>query len=511
MTNREKLLVVFVTLTEELGRVPTNAELNKRDITRSAWREEFGTFDDYDTAARVFKPDAFADIRLEDIRTEKIQKAKRYVITTAVAGAPVNQAFLDTLKNYCRVRKAKLIILACEDPASRYGRQGYISVDRALEGTIVVGSDWNLNSRLVVRTFKTSAKQIDPTTGTLRFGPRGSSSIFASPKQRLRFAPTGGTFPHAVMTTGAVTNPAYTTDLYWSLRTAYLAEMDHVLGALVVNIVNDETFHFRQLQFDDKSRSVIDCGWRYRVEGAPDFERAEAVVFGDLHCGQETIKHYNARQNILNELQPKRIVLHDVFDARTISHHDKGKHLTRGAKAHTNLDTELCSVELELQALAVESEVYVVKSNHDEALDKYLDECRFRFDPNNIELGLELALAKVRGEDPLRYFCKNVDNVTFIPRDGNLEIEGIECGKHGDRGANGSRGSTQAMENGYGASVSGHSHTGEILRGAWKVGTSTKLQLDYNTGEPSSWTNTHCVIYKGGQRQLLNVINGRWK
>ncbi len=86
----------------------------------------------------------------------------------------------------------------------------------------------------------------------------------------------------------------------------------------------------------------------------------------------------------------------------------------------------------------------------------------------------------------------------------------IELGAHGDKGANGARGSLLAMENAYGNSVSGHSHTPEILRGAWQVGTTSLLKLEYVKG-PSSWMHTSCLVYPNGSRQLINAINGLWR
>ena len=65
-------------------------------------------------------------------------------------------------------------------------------------------------------------------------------------------------------------------------------------------------------------------------------------------------------------------------------------------------------------------------------------------------------------------------------------------------------------ENAYGLSVTGHAHTPEILRGAWQVGTTSKLNLDYTKGSPSSWFQTACLVYPNGSRQLISVVDGKW-
>jgi len=58
--------------------------------------------------------------------------------------------------------------------------------------------------------------------------------------------------------------------------------------------------------------------------------------------------------------------------------------------------------------------------------------------------------------------------------------------------------------------VIGHSHSPAILDGCYQVGVTGRLNQDYND-LPSSWMNTHCVIYANGKRSLLHVIEGEWR
>lgn len=60
-------------------------------------------------------------------------------------------------------------------------------------------------------------------------------------------------------------------------------------------------------------------------------------------------------------------------------------------------------------------------------------------------------------------------------------------------------------------SLTGNSHSPCIEKGVVQVGTSSYLKLEYNPG-PSSWMNSHCVVYKNGKRALLNVLDGgEWR
>ncbi len=47
--------------------------------------------------------------------------------------------------------------------------------------------------------------------------------------------------------------------------------------------------------------------------------------------------------------------------------------------------------------------VVIVKSNHDEFLDRYLKEARYKDEPQNHRYALELAIAMIDGYDPLKY------------------------------------------------------------------------------------------------------------
>jgi hypothetical protein len=89
-------------------------------------------------------------------------------------------------------------------------------------------------------------------------------------------------------------------------------------------------------------------------------------------------------------------------------------------------------------------------------------------------------------------------------------IKDIYCGYHGDRGANGARGSLAGWAKIGTKVIVGHTHSPGIEKGAYMIGTSSKLSLEYTSG-PSSWMNTHAIIHPDGKRQLITIINGEWR
>ncbi len=147
----------------------------------------------------------------------------------------------------------------------------------------------------------------------------------------------------------------------------------------------------------------------------------------------------------------------------------------------------------------------------------------WRYDPVNAKFYLETALEMVEQSNmddegakiihPFPLWLKRLakhKKIRCLARDQSFTIRGIEIGQHGDRGSNGSRGSMRGFSKLGVKTIIGHSHTPGIEEGCYQVGTSSRLNLNYNIG-PSSWLNTHCVIYPNGKRTLINVINGRWR
>jgi len=114
--------------------------------------------------------------------------------------------------------------------------------------------------------------------------------------------------------------------------------------------------------------------------------------------------------------------------------------------------------------------------------------------------------------DPFIYWMQQLgaDNVRCLEANESFTIAGIECGMHGDRGPNGSRGTLDNLSR-LGVKInSAHSHTPGIRAGNYQCGTSSYRRLSYQKG-PSSHLNTHTVIYASGARSLISIIKGRWK
>lgn len=524
---KPKILKQYADLASELGHAPRMEDLVEAGLSKDSVKHHFSSLGNLDEKARELYPQSFFDADIGDLYNDKalkrlrkeVKRHKRFVITTAVTGCEVDLPFYNSIKQYCTNNDALMLVMVSSDPAHTKSKGGYGTIDKALQNEVLVLEDTDLNSNIFISTIKLSAKHIDPTTGLDRIGQRAGSFVFASPKQRLNLVATSNIkLPHSLMTTGAITMPNYNTDMYMSERTAYIANADHVMGALIVEIEDKDRYHYRQIQANADG-SFVDLGVRY----SPDTVAAEcpeALVLGDWHSGATDPQVRQATEEMLVELKPRVVVLHDAFDGLSINHHEEHNALSKAQRFINGAP----SLEQEIQQLTADldwfaqfvDEIVVVKSNHDEFLSKhYLQKAKYADDPQNHFYALDLAKAMLQGKDPLQFAVeaaglKNKHKIKWLKRDDDYKIAGIELGAHGDKGPNGSKGSLRNMQKAYGKSVTGHSHTPGILHGSFAVGTSSLLKLNYNEG-PSSWLQTHCPVYKDGGRQLLNMIDGKWK
>ena len=98
----------------------------------------------------------------------------------------------------------------------------------------------------------------------------------------------------------------------------------------------------------------------------------------------------------------------------------------------------------------------------------------------------------------------------FLGGDEPYMVHDIDVSQHGHRGPNGVRGSLTNLSKIGVKTVIGHRHSPGIMGGCWQVGTSSRYDLEYIQG-PSSWLHCHCVIHANGKRQLLPIIEGKWR
>src|SRR5574344_541660 len=448
---------------------------------------------------------------------DMIKKHKRFLVTTAVSGKKANKLLLKSMLNYCERKDAIILVLPSQDVFNRKSKFEF-ELDPELKNDRirVVYEDLWLNSNIYISDIKVSAKMLNPTMGLPQFTQDGSV-ILASPKQELSYiANSQEKPPNAIMTTGAITEPNYNDDAYMSKRWSKIAEYEHINGCLVVETVSNEIFHFRQLQMD-KGGAICDLAEKFTPDGDVCFLRNSALVIGDSHFGEHEEAIFEIEKQIIKDLNIKNIVLHDVFTSNSISHHEQKNTVKLAQRAENNeisLEDEVNIVARCLDEFSeiVPEKVLIPISNHHEHLDRYLSEGRYAFDKTNLRYSLDIVKAMIDGETiPLRYALENqsqlqhADKLQWLEPDKDYDIYGVEISQHGSKGANGAKGNLQTYRKAYKYSVSAHNHSSAIYKGAYRVGTSSKLRMSYNSGL-SSWNHSVCLIQEGGLLQLINIV-----
>lgn len=527
-TLKSEIIEVYLECIKLTSCAPTYVELLNLGVNRNQIRDQFGNLTNLHQFIKLNHSDQvdnliahedliFNQKRLQGL-SEQFKDTKVFIVTTAVAHKQVDQNLYASIKQYLQRRNGRLIVVASDDVASRNRSSWGLTVDNILKDEFFVAQEFRLNSNLFISDIKVSAKQILPTTGLSRIGQTNGSYIFASPKQMLEFVATSPQekHPKAIMTTGAITKADYSQDRWMSQRTSYIATHDHVMGGIIVEIVDDKFFHFRHFQANHDGE-FVDLGNRYFPDGS--VEKVTTHLYsGDWHSGSVDPQARIATEKLCKQVAVENFFVGDFFDGYAISHHHINQPLKRTIKSINNTDDLVAELRAGGQDANdilkwITGDLVMIRGNHDEVLEKYLNSGNYNKDFRNQYVALGLAQAMIRGENVISKAYQlygditDFERIVWLDRDDQFKIAHVECGQHGDLGSNGTKGSLLSLEKAYGNCIVGHAHSGAIMRGVFRVGTMTLLSLEYNKG-PSSWTHTSCLVYEDGSRQLINMING---
>ena len=509
---------------------PTRAEMIRVGVSRDKVHRLFGSFAVLRDLAKKENPSVFDGVIDQEVFSPRnlkklegeISHYKRFILTTVVPGQKPHKAGIKSLKTMAKALKAKLLFQLAIDPAHNLDGDPDLRPDPFFAAETLVVSDLQLNSNFFISNVRVGAKQINPLHGLKRIGQRTGSFVVASPKQCMEtVAVAENKLPRILLTAGACTIPNYSTTRFVSERTAYVAEEDHQLGALIIEIVDNRRYHFRHVQIEP-SGNIVDFGIYYqgdRISKLPP----SVFSIADWHTGETDPQAKKAWFECSDQTGCKTWVLHDLFNGKSVNHHDKNKLVTLTKRAE--LGQLLLAEEFKLVAKNLIEiidhgiSVVVARSNHDDFLDKWLESGDFLTDPYNLRIALKLFEAKLDGKNVLQFGVEEFgglpekyrSKIKWLLRTDSYKVAGIEYGAHGDKGANGSKASVTTLENGYGRGTFGHAHSPSIVRQIYTNGTSSYLKVDFNRDEgPSSWLHASTLGYKNGSRQLVVAIEGEY-
>lgn len=446
--------------------------------------------------------------------TRKVERKQCYVITYAQNATPAAVPFLNSLQVYCEANNAELLVIPgyYRNPTSIWTEE---DAEWASElSPYLHGDRYDICEHLVVYgNTSIQPTSVRPLTGLTYGKPSG---IYGHPRRHwLTVASNQRLYPRLFVTTGAVTYPNYT----WS-KSGHKAAEFHALGACIVKL-DGPLFHLRHITANQDG-SFTDGAAMYSPDGR--FRRAPrpaGLVLGDLHVAKLGNSVEDRVLALVDRIDPETLVLHDVLDFESRSHHIRDQFWERYRRVHKNgyesVYQELVDTCRFLRQLSTNRKVVVSRSNHDEMLDKWMLAVDPKQDPTNSEFFHEFWYLwhNTMGETPVfplvyqeLYSRDKKAQPVFLERDNSCMIRGVECGFHGDIGPNGSRGTINSYAKLGIPMVIAHSHTPGIVDWVHQVGHTGPPDHGYNR-LPSSWLETHEIIYDDGQRTLFNVIEGR--
>lgn len=442
----------------------------------------------------------------------------RFIITWCQNETDIHEQFLSNIESYAEAIDASIHVIL-----GRYRNPSSLSTSKNIEKKeedietfwnkrVIQYADanrHNIHKHLCIL----SDIKVQPTASTPLSGLNGitglESCILGHPRVHMKSLPILDGYPHKLLlTTGAVSLENYT-----DTKVGAKGAFHHTLGFVVVELDGDD-FHVRQVTASDDG-SFYDLDLFVDEEGVSYHSGADHVVFGDLHLGETNEEVLATSFNLAEKLNCKDVILHDVFNGHSISHHERNNPfvlMKREEDGSDNLFKELHNV-LDFFNEYHDYNFTVVKSNHDVFLDRWLNDVDWRKSNNKmayLKLANLLADSKNdKGVLDLYLEACGVENAFCLGINDSYTVGGIECGQHGHIGANGSRGGSNQFKELNTRIITGHSHSPIRIDGHSAVGTLTHLRVGYNSGA-SSWMNTNIAVYPNGKYQHINIINNKY-
>jgi hypothetical protein len=445
---------------------------------------------------------------------------KRFLITWCQSETEVHKPFLLNMESYAEKIDAEILVIA-----GRYRNPTSLSSSKNIQAKEKnKGSSWDklvlpyldaarhkIHDHLVVL----SDVKIQPTASmplTSLNGLTGlESCIVGSPKSHMKFLPVLDGYPSKLLvTTGSVSLPNYT-----DTKVGKQSTFHHQIGCIVVEL-DEDIFHIRQI-IAERDGSFYDLIHRVKdgiVTDVSDTIEVEVAVLGDIHLTAEDKDAVDKTFKMLEIFKPKKVILEDITDGGSISHHEKKNPFQLLRREQDGSNSVMSEINYMIDWFKGRPKYnYVIPAaNHNDFIDRWLQTCDWRKEGNKAAY-LEYAGITARGEAPrgiIAYILeKEFDHIKCLGVDESYNVMGWELSCHGDRGANGSRGSAIQFKNLNVKTVTAHTHSASKMDGHCCVGTLTMLRMGYNLGM-SAWSVTNLLIYPNGKAQHVHLTRGKY-
>ena len=336
------------------------------------------------------------------------------------------------------------------------------------------------------------------------------------------------------------TTGACTLRNYIDRRAGQIASYHHVYGALYVEVDEHGVWFARQLiAADDGSFFDLDVfvagGKCHDIRSAYVTQRfgnaqGRVVNLGDIHAEKMDPAPFKVALDMLRHIRPDYVAIHDLLDFEARNHHNLKDPFHWADQYYNGMNTvegnfKHAVILLDEIARVSDATMLVVRSNHDEAFNRWLKEFDPVRDPANarfyhyhmwrkfaaIERGLSvdsywMALAEAAAQQNIESYSEGIN----IKEDDSFVLHDIEFGVHGHLGPNGARGNPKGYRQLGRKLNTGHTHSAGIIDGVWTAGVLAGLCMGYNKG-PSSWSVSHIITHPNGKRQMITQKGDKWR
>jgi hypothetical protein len=376
-----------------------------------------------------------------------------------------------------------------------------------------------INQKISLIEPVTPPQNEDPVSGN-RDLPQdylGVSVIMPHSKQRLVSIPKdlGGKLPRVLLSTGCCTYPNYNETNSRGKK----AKRHHQYGFVAIDIINNVNYIPRLVPALSDG-TFIDLGMKYAPGKDPEKVRAKALVLGDIHVPFQDSASIKASYEMIKELEPEKIFLHDLLDFYCINHHEYDNPLWRMKVAEKGLDSLVYELKKGIEFLNEISDIatgkiYVVPSNHDRFVQDWINSGKILKDPKNMRIGAGIiskyTTKKSISQIALEQVGKIPKNIEFLLLNEDQRPHNYECSAHGHKGIDGARGTLKQFKVSYGKVITGHTHTLEVDGHAISAGTNSRIPLEYQKGQPSKAMAGNVAIYEPSLAQAIPIIRGKWR
>ena len=508
LTNKEKEIIIKAFNNKKIPKEKIAFNLGEKfDVSERTirnWSKKLGLKEKPD-----FVPEQYELAKKREVN----EGSKVFFITSAQNNTPVHKGFYKNIEAYAKKHKASIhaILLRYKNPTSIF-QDAEQEVWAPEVEKYMDANRHNIHKYVTIMgDVKIQPTAVNPMSGMQALSGV-DSCIFGAPKVQMETIPVlEGMKPKVMLTTGSLTERNYTDS-----KSGKLGDFHHVLGFCIVEIKDDETFFIRYVTADDKTGAFNDVYYNVSNGIVTRNETIEAAVLGDLHLGEHDEKVIDSTFNVLlKKLKPKNLVLHDVFNVHSISHHESKNPFKLYEREQDGSNSVKREVDFMLNWLerVKDYNVTIVRSNHDDFIDRWLQSSDWKHNIKNAKEYIEYSQIILSGKAPkgiVPYLInQRYPKMRTLDRTTMFNVKGWELGQHGDVGANGSRGSLLQFRKLNTKCVVGHYHGPGRKDGALAVGTTTHLRVGYNNG-PSSWLQSHVIIHNDGKAQHINFIDGEF-